>query len=137
MYSGAGCDDSSSDLTTGALDGNSSSESSSSNSSSRLTLGFCSAAELGASSIATSWVSGSGLMMVGVVPDASSTDVDSGVIECGIFAATSVVSVLFCMGASMLEMSILVNATRASAHASSRKLAGNPTNQLAGALSMH
>jgi hypothetical protein len=130
MYSGAGCESSSSDLTTGALEGNSSSESSSSNSSSRLTLGFTSAAGLGASSMATSWVSGSGLITSGVVLDDSSAAVDSGDVECGIFAVPSFVSVLFDMGSSMLKMSMLGNATRASAPAISRKLAVGPTNQL-------
>jgi hypothetical protein len=87
-YSGAGCDDSSSDLTAGALEGNSSSESSSSNSSSRLTLGFSATAGLGASSMETSWVSGSDLMLsiCDAVLDDSSADVASGVIECGMSA---------------------------------------------------
>jgi hypothetical protein len=83
----------------GALDGNSSSESSPSNSSSKLTLGFSVPVALDASSIATSWVSGSDLTIsvCETAVDSSSATVDSGVIECGISAISSFVSVLFSM----------------------------------------
>ena len=85
-YIGTGCDASSSDFTTGALEGNSSSESSSSKSSSRLTLDFSAAGGVGASSMATSSVSGSVLNASAceAVPEDSSADIASGVTECGI-----------------------------------------------------
>jgi hypothetical protein len=110
--SGAGCDDSSSVLTTGALDGNSSSESSSSNNSSRLTLGFSAIAGLGASSIATSCVSGSDLMLSACDGgfEVSSADIFSGVTECGMFPVSSMMSVESCIDPIVLETSMLGNA---------------------------
>jgi hypothetical protein len=82
-YIGAGCEASSCDVGAGALEGNSSSESSLSKSSSRLTLGFSTAAGVGASSIATSCDSGSGLMASAWerVAEGSSAGVESGVTE--------------------------------------------------------
>jgi hypothetical protein len=111
--SGAGCDDSSSDLITGALDGNSSSESPSSNSSSRLTLDFSATAGLGASSIATSCVSGSDLMLSTCDGgfEVSSADIVSGVTECGMLAVFCMVSVESCIDPTVLETSMLGNAS--------------------------
>ena len=85
-YIGAGCEASSCDVGAGALEGNSSSESSSSKSSSRFTLGFSAAAAVGASSIATSCVSGAGLIasVWDTVAEDSYAGVDYGVTECGI-----------------------------------------------------
>ena len=81
-YIGAGCDASSCEMGAGALEGNSGSESTSSNISSSLTLLVSAVAAAGTSSMATSWVSGSGLTLS--VCDASCVGVESGEVECGI-----------------------------------------------------
>lgn len=84
QYKGAGCEGSCSDLTPGALDPNSPSESSS-NRSSKFTFARSVVDALDASSIVMSCDSGSDL--TGSTCETfldSSTDVDSGVIECGI-----------------------------------------------------
>lgn len=83
-YTGTVCDNSSSDLITGALDENSWSESSS-KSSSRLILDWSAATGLGASSMETSRAPGSDLIMAaGDICATGSVVVESGVTECGI-----------------------------------------------------